>query len=70
MAIKEREITSEPTAVPSTPPNMPAPVGPRILTKEESEALLKYLSEPPKPLTPRMKQAVENYKRIKAEKLP
>ncbi len=70
MAIKEREITSEPPAVPPTPPNMPAPVGPIILNKEQSEALLKYLSEPAKPLTPAMKQAIENYKQIKAEKLP
>ncbi len=69
MAIKEREITSEPHTVPPTAPNMPALVGPLLLNKEQAEALLKYLSEPPKPLTPQIKQAIENYKRIKVEKL-
>jgi hypothetical protein len=37
-----------------------------VLNTEESEALLRTLAEPPAPLSPEMKAAIANYRRIKA----
>jgi hypothetical protein len=63
MAIKERKPTGKATA-----PNNGTVrrSGPYLLTAAESASLLQSLSAPPKPLSPEVKRAIANYKRIKA----
>ncbi|MCW3095312.1 MAG: hypothetical protein JWL77_930 [Chthonomonadaceae bacterium] len=43
--------------------------GPILLTREEIASLLGSLAVPSKPLSPEVKRAIANYKRIKAERL-
>jgi hypothetical protein len=40
---------------------------PLVLNTEESEALLHAIAEAPAPLSPEMKAAIANYRRIKAQ---
>lgn len=38
---------------------------PLVLNTEQSEAVLRVLTEPPAPLSPELKTAIANYRRIK-----
>jgi hypothetical protein len=70
MAIKEQTGQKKGRKAEALPVDTPQRKGPYILTPEESEHLLSSLTTPPAPLSPEMKRAIKNYKRLKAEKIP
>ena len=69
MALKEREFLNEAVSVKEICVGRPPQTGPCVLTVEESERILRNLSELPAPLSPELKQAIANYRRIKAERV-
>jgi len=68
MAIKDHKETTEAPEANTMDAGAPLRKRPIVLTAEESENLLRMLSEPPAPLSAEVKRAIANYKRIKAER--
>ncbi len=69
MAIEERKHTGKTFEETVPPVGTSQRSGPLMLTAEESASLLQSPAAPPKPLSPEVKRAIANYKRIKAERV-
>jgi len=69
VAIKDRKDKSEALKAEAMLSGAPQRNGPNMLTPEEGESILRMLSAQPEPLTPEIKRAIANFKRIKAERI-
>ena len=69
MAIKDRKESEERLETIPLSVGASLPMGPIVLTAEETASLLDSFAAAPKPLSPEVKRAIANHKRIKSERL-
>ena len=69
MAIQERKDASKTLESTGDCVGTSQKSGPILLTSEETASLLDSFTAPPRPLSPEVRRAIANYKRIKAERL-